>query len=126
MKNIMSTFISWLKAGLTKLEEDLEAIGSVLWPAIETAFTAAEQQEINALIPMAETVVNGLNAGDNPKELFAAALAGLETSIIAAGKTFVLTLATQAVTLAIDKLKGNTGNGNQGVLPAGVDSTPVS
>jgi hypothetical protein len=119
VKNIITTFITWIEAGLAKLKVDLEAIGSALWPAIEAAFTAAEQAEINALIPIAENVVTGINNSTDPKQLFADALAGLETSLVASGKTFVLTLATQAVTLAIDNLKGNTGNGNEGVLSAG-------
>ena len=114
MNNIIATFLSWLKAAISKLEVDLEAIGSALWPAIEAAFTAAEQAEINSLIPIAENVVNGINNETDPKTLFQTALAGLETSLIASGKTFVLTLATQAVTLSIDNLKGSTGTGNQG------------
>ena len=115
MNKIFSEFITWLEAGLAKLKVDLEAIGSALWPAIEEAFTAAEQQEINALIPIAQEVLSGIGTTD-PKTLFAEALAGVETSLIAAGKTFVLTLASQAVTLAIDKLKGATGTGNEGVV----------
>jgi hypothetical protein len=120
MKNIMTTFITWLEAGLAKLKVDLEAIGSALWPAIEAAFTAAEQQEITALIPIAENIVSGMDAGENPKALFSAALAALETSLIASGKTFVLTFAAQAVTLAIDNLKGSSGTGNSGNLSGGV------
>ena len=116
MNNLIATFLGWLKAGIAKLEADLEAFGSALWPAIEQAFTAAEQAEINALIPIAESVVNGINEGTDPKTLFSLALAGLETSLIASGKTFVLTLASQAVTLAIDNLKGSSGTGNQGVV----------
>jgi hypothetical protein len=114
MKNIILTFVSWLEAGLAKLKVDLEAIGSALWPAIEQAFTAAEQQEIQNLIPIAEGIVSGMDAGEDPKAMFAAALAALETSLIASGKTFVLTLAAQAVTLAIDNLKGSSGTGNGG------------
>ena len=120
MKNIISSFITWLEEGLAKLKLDIEAIGSALLPAIEQAFTAAEQEEIAALIPIAEGIVNGLDAGTDPKALFSTALAALETSLLASGKTFVLTFAAQAVTLAIDNLKGSTGTGNQGTLEGGV------
>jgi hypothetical protein len=123
MKNIIATFIGWLEAGLAKLKADIEAIGSALWPAIEAAFTAAEQEEIAALIPIAENVVNGLNDGEDPKTMFSTALASLETSIVATGKTFALTLATQALTIAIDNLKGSQGTGNQGTLPGGTQTT---
>ena len=119
MKALFVEFLNAVKALISKIEVDLEAIGSALWPAIEAAFTAAEQAEINSLIPIAEGIVNGLNAGTDPKVMFSDALAALETSLVASGKTFVLTLATQAVTLAIDNLKGSTGNGNQGVLDQG-------
>lgn len=122
MLSLWSGFLSALKSLISKLEADLEAIGSALWPAIEQAFTAAEQAEINSLIPLANTVVSGLNEGEDPKTLFATALAALETSIISAGKTFVLTFATQALTIAIDNLKGSQGTGNAGVMPGGSSS----
>lgn len=108
-------FLTAVEGLIAKIKVDLEAIGSALWPAIEAAFTAAEQAEINSLIPIAQNVLNGISTTD-PKTLFAETLAGVETSLIAAGKTFILTLATQAVTLAIDNLKGATGTGNQGVV----------
>lgn len=126
MKNLFMEFLTAIEGLIAKIKLDLEAIGSALWPAIEAAFTAAEQAEINALIPIAENVVNGINNETDPKTLFSTALAGLETSLIASGKTFILTLATQAVTLAIDNLKGNTGTGNQGVLQGGTDTTTTA
>ena len=116
MKTLFMEFLTAIEGLIAKIKVDLEAIGSALWPAIEAAFTAAEQAEINSLIPIAEGIVNGLNAGTDPKVMFSDALAALETSLVASGKTFVLTLATQAVTLAIDNLKGSTGTGNQGVV----------
>lgn len=114
MKTLFMEFLTAIEGLISKIKVDLEAIGSALWPVIEKAFTAAEQAEINSLIPIAENVLVGVNAGTDPKIMFSEALAALETSIVNAGKTFILTLATQALTLAIDNLKGNTGNGNQG------------
>lgn len=119
MKALFMSFLSAIEGLIIKIKVDLEAIGSALWPAIEAAFTTAEQAEINSLIPIAENVLAGVNAGTDPKVMFTEALAALETSLVNAGKTFVLTLATQALTLAIDKLKGNTGAGNEGVLSGG-------
>ena len=119
MKTLFMDFLTAIEGLIAKIKVDLEAIGSALWPAIEAAFTAAEQAEINALIPIAEQVANGINNSENPKQLFADVLAGVETSLIASGKTFILTLAAQAVTLAIDNLKGAEGTGNAGNMPAG-------
>lgn len=116
MKTLFMDFLTAVEGLIAKIKVDLEAIGSALWPAIEAAFDSAEQEEINSLIPIAEEVINNLNAGDDPKTIFSTALAALETSIVSAGKTFVLTLATQALTIAIDNLKGSSGTGNQGVV----------
>ena len=125
MSAIWTTFLNALKGLISTVETDLAAIGSALWPAIEKAFSAAEQAEINALIPIAEGIVNGLNAGTDPKIMFSDALAALETSLISSGKTFVLTLATQAVTLAVDNLKGSTGTGNAGIVTSGTTTPAV-
>lgn len=122
MKTLFMEFLTAIEGLIAKIKTDLEAIGSALWPAIEAAFTSAEQEEISSLIPIAENVLAGVNSGTDPKAMFSEALAALETSIVNAGKTFVLTLATQALTIAIDNLKGAQGTGNQGNLSGGTQT----
>lgn len=122
MKTLFMNFLTAIETLILKIKTDLEVIGSALWPAIEQAFDAAEQSEISLLIPIAENIINGINSGTDPKTMFAEALAALEISIVNSGKAFVLTLATQALTIAIDNLKGSSGTGNGGTVTSGTQT----
>ena len=109
-----------LKALISKIE----SIAVTLWQDVEQAFPAAEQAAIKDLIPLAQQIVNDLNnqGGLTGKEIVAEALAQIETALVKAGKDFIITLATQAVAIAIANAGVQTAAGNSGNMPDGNSS----
>lgn len=126
----MNAFLTGVLAGLKNLisiiEAKLEALGSELITIFEQSFPAAEQAAIADLLPLGKQIITDLQNQGNltGKQIAAQALAQMETSLLAAGKDFVVTFAMQAISIVMAQQVGNTADAtanvsNGGNLPGG-------
>lgn len=122
-----SVILTDLKALLAKIEafaQEAETEFLLIW---QKSFPAAEQAAINALTPLATTIITDLQnqGGLTNKQIGLEALSQLETAAIAAGKDFVMTFAMQAISTVQAQLAGNVSAStvsNAGTLPNGTQT----
>lgn len=121
---MLTVILNALKAIITQIEGKI----SGFWQDLEQAFPAASQAAIADMAPLALQIVSDLNGqtGLDGKQVASLALSQLETSLMAAGKTFVIAEATGAIAIAMGKTGTSTAVTNGGSLPGGVQAPAAS
>lgn len=106
MKNALINALDSAWAALKSWLQEAENEFEVIWA---TAFPAAESAAIAELLPLGTKIITDLQSSGTltSKQIATEALAQMETSLVAAGKDFIVTFALQAISTIMAQKVGN-------------------